>query len=873
MFRRVIWIFLTLCRVLPAAAAGLEDASGFLTARQALADGLPEVAAVKAQRLLNDKSLSQVDRQKLATFAAEAWTRAGRAAPVLALAAAHDLHDEHFWRAQAHALQGQLAQAREELTSGRPSLSSQARLLLGQVLCALGEEDAAREEVEPLLIHELAAIRRHARLLLAEIETAAGKVHAAFRLLDEEPDPADATAGLIRARCLMVANRLAEARSILEQLLQLPTGGEHARHAAGILLAELWLQENQPEKAFAHLVKLLDTTITSQSWTHAFEVLDRAWMALPEPRVLPEVITRWVTQGSQAQQVPEPSAALLQAAGVFRGHAEFILARWLHAAGRPQEAAGLLEGFLILHPGHPRRSAALRTAMGIYAAFKADVRVLQLSESWRADFSGDEGGTLVDFLAGGIQFRRAEFSQAQESFQAAANVATSFSERRRSLFNAAVSALRGGDLVLYLGLLAQLEASGGSQDATGDSAADLQIEKALEAAARQQDDAEESLRTFITTRPGHPRLPEARLALAEWLLQSHPPRPDEARRLLSEVKLPAEPRSAARDNLAQRVDRARLWLHEATGDLKGLPTECATFAKAWPASPFLPEVRMKEASAHFQLADFASARTCFEIAAKEHPQSPHADTALYFAALSAMSVMSAEGRERALAIWDMLAKKSGPLAIASRRQQALAYRRQADLPAALKALDQVLAVQSLDAETRYLTLCEKAEVLLLLGKNDRASLAQAATLLRELLDQRGTLSFRWRAQAGFTLATVLHEAGSDAEALEACYDTLRAADVTPPASPADHLWFSKAGFFGIELLEDAHQWEAAAKLAEQLAHVNGPRANDARQIATKIRLEHFLWDGPTPSPPVQPVLPAIPVPEPPPTPPALKKKK
>jgi hypothetical protein len=29
----------------------------------------------------------------------------------------------------------------------------------------------------------------------------------------------------------------------------------------------------------------------------------------------------------------------------------------------------------------------------------------------------------------------------------------------------------------------------------------------------------------------------------------------------------------------------------------------------------------------------------------------------------------------------------------------------------------------------------------------------------------------------------------------------------------------------------------------------------------KIRLEHFLWDGPKPTPPVQPALPAIPVPE------------
>ncbi|MFM7606530.1 MAG: hypothetical protein ACKO8Z_15210, partial [Prosthecobacter sp.] len=59
-------------------------------------------------------------------------------------------------------------------------------------------------------------------------------------------------------------------------------------------------------------------------------------------------------------------------------------------------------------------------------------------------------------------------------------------------------------------------------------------------------------------------------------------------------------------------------------------------------------------------------------------------------------------------------------------------------------------------------------------------------------------------------------------------------------------------------LEDAHQWEAAAKLAEQIAQVRGARADDARQAATKIRLEHFLWDGPKPKPPAQPNLPFTP---------------
>jgi len=73
--------------------------------------------------------------------------------------------------------------------------------------------------------------------------------------------------------------------------------------------------------------------------------------------------------------------------------------------------------------------------------------------------------------------------------------------------------------------------------------------------------------------------------------------------------------------------------------------------------------------------------------------------------------------------------------------------------------------------------------------------------------------------------------------------------MTPPASPADYIWFAKAGFFGVDLLEAARQWEPAARLAEQIAQRPGDRAAEARERATKIRLEHFLWDGPAPTPP------------------------
>ena len=214
--------------------------------------------------------------------------------------------------------------------------------------------------------------------------------------------------------------------------------------------------------------------------------------------------------------------------------------------------------------------------------------------------------------------------------------------------------------------------------------------------------------------------------------------------------------------------------------------------------------------------------------------------------MSATSVMSAEGRTRAIAIWEDLAQKNGPLAVAARRQQALSERLQGNHAAALAALDKVLDMKALDPEQRLMTICEKAELLLLLGKTEPARLDAAADLLDAFLTDPA-LPFMWKARAGFTLASIHHDAKHDTEALEACYNVLRAADMTPPTSPADYVWFSKAGFFGVDLLEASRQWEAAARLAEQIAQRPGDRAVEARERATKIRLEHFLWEGPAPT--------------------------
>lgn len=821
-------------------SAGLDDAPEFVAARQALSDGLPGVAAVKAERMLKQKGWTRAETRHLATFAAEAWARGEEADRVLALAEAHDLDDEMFWRAQALALKGAFVAARKVITEDdQTPRQPRTRLLLAQILAALGENTDARKEIEPLVAGD-GPLRDQARRLQTEMDLSDGKPGAALADASQ-----DAAASYLRARALLQQGQSAAAKQLLETMPGVAGGGERVQHAAILLQAEILLQQRQFAEAHEHLLKFLDTTVETGLWTEGFDLLDHAHQRLQEPRELPEAVLRWVSSGNTAQQQPEPSLALVKATEELRGHALFILAKWLASVQRGMEAVSLLEAMLQTQDAHPRRADAMRLAMELHAAQGADERVLALADDWR-QLSGGASAT-VDFTAGGMLFRRGDHLQALRLFQNAANIATTLTDRRRALFNAAVTAVSAGDFTLYQSLLGQLEvvtsAAGAGQGAE-DSAATLELEKALFAAAKRQPEAELALRAFIRAHPGHPRFADACVALAEWLLMAVPPRVQDARITLDATTAA----TTLSPSQMQRIDLTRLWLHDAEGNLKELLAEGAAFLNAWPKSTFVPEVRMKIAGAHYRLEDFASARTEFEIIARDYPDTANADTALYFAAMSASSVMSAEGRVRALATWEELAQKGGPLAVAARRQQALSERAQGRLTEALAALDKLLALKTLDAEQRRLTTCEKAEVLLLLGKTEPERLAAAISLLDAFLADL-SLPFFWKARAGFTLAMAHHDAKRDTEALEACYNVLRTAHITPPSSPADYVWFAKTSFFGIDLLEAAHQWEAAARLAEQVAQRRGDREQEARERATKIRLEHFLWDGPAPTPP------------------------
>ncbi|MCW0220730.1 MAG: outer membrane protein assembly factor BamD, partial [Prosthecobacter sp.] len=483
---------------------------------------------------------------------------------------------------------------------------------------------------------------------------------------------------------------------------------------------------------------------------------------------------------------------------------------------------------------------AMRLALETYGAQKVDKRVTALANQWRQSYGGGQSA-MVDFVTGGTAFSRSEYSQAAALFQAAANVAATLAERRAALYNAGIAALRAGELVMYQGILGQLEiVSAGVPTAiqTGDTAADLELDQALSLAGSDPVTATDQLRTFIQKHPEHPRRVQAHLALAETLLGQIPTDFVSIEKALNA----AASQPSLTDRQRQQIAITHLWMLDKQGQLKVLTEAGAEFLKTWPTSSQAATVRMKVADAYYRLENFANARTEFELVAQENPDTPFADTALYFAGMSAISMMSDEGRDTAIKLWQELAERGGPLSVPARQQQALAKRRAGQEAEALTLLDSLLTEKNLPEDMHRSITCERAEILMLMGKTDPTQLDKAVTSLRELL-RENDLNYLWSARAGYTLAAVLNTAGRTTEALEACYNVVQASGFTGPTNPAEFRWYYRAGFFGIDLLEASKEWEAAARLAEKLALSSGERATEAKELATRIRLEHFLWDA------------------------------
>ena len=281
-----------------------------------------------------------------------------------------------------------------------------------------------------------------------------------------------------------------------------------------------------------------------------------------------------------------------------------------------------------------------------------------------------------------------------------------------------------------------------------------------------------------------------------------------------------------------------IWIEDSAGADETKVVELAKrFLEQHGASPFAPEVRMKLAEIYYRRQDFANAQTQFEILAKENPDNPLGENALFFAAESAMSSMGERSLDRAIVLFDQVVRLNGALRWPARNEQAIIERKLGKPQDALVLYDEVLKSDAGPPEKRE-ALCGKGDIFFEMGGSHPENYQRALDIYEQLASDKNT-PIHWRNQALFKKALCLEKKNDRPGALATFYKVLE--DEARPDRRSELFWYYKAGFNAARLLEDDSKWESAVAVYEKLAATGGSRSEEAKARLNRLRLEHFLW--------------------------------
>jgi outer membrane protein assembly factor BamD (BamD/ComL family) len=793
-------------------SAELAEASAPLT------QGVPEVAVVRLQALLN-RNLPDAEWRAVAEKLAEAQVAAEKPEDTLLLSAdprVRELSWAKFWRAQAFADLNRWADALplyEELAANEASpFRGAATFGAAEMLRALGKREDALSKLNLLFHNREWAIR--AQLRAAELYIQMGDAHHAQRLLEELKPLSVAERRerrLLRGRLELLLQRPERAIGMFQALLKRPEKSGHATLIAALFgLAEAHLQLKTPEAGDDFLEQFIDLHPADPDLPLIFAKLDDLYRI--EHKSSRNELEKWVRRPEEPR----------------RTFARWYLARLEIRAGRRERARQLFSD--LRHTSI--KSPAIAPALLEFAQFEVEDRhfdeAIAILDDARLLHPEPALLARIDFLSAQAHYLAKQLDTATAAFELIAHSNSPWA--KAALFNASTGWLQLGNHAHFLVDYTELEQEGGDKE----SRANLRLEEGLMQAAKGDKKAETSLHQFIRDFPKNPRVSEAWVALAELAFHSSPPRVNEARTYLARATESA-PTAAA----AERADYLNVWVEEAVGGNDTKVIELAKrFLQQHGLSPFAPEVRMKLAELYYRRQDFANAQTQFEIIAQQNPDDALAEKALFFAAESAMSSMGEHSLDRAIVLFDQVVQKNGAMRWPARNEEALIERKLGKTKDALALYDDVLKSAAPQSEKRE-ALCGKGDIFFEMGGNENY---QQAIKIYDQLASDTNESSDWRNQALFKKALCLEKKNDRAGALETFYKILE--DPAVPGRPDEQrelFWYYKAGFNAARLLEEDSKWESAAAIYERLVAAGGNRSEEAKARLNHLRLEHFLW--------------------------------
>ncbi|MDA7509319.1 hypothetical protein N8481_00825 [Akkermansiaceae bacterium] len=228
----------------------------------------------------------------------------------------------------------------------------------------------------------------------------------------------------------------------------------------------------------------------------------------------------------------------------------------------------------------------------------------------------------------------------------------------------------------------------------------------------------------------------------------------------------------------------------------------------------------------------------FELLIEKYPASEFTDPARYYSALTSTALKTDSADKTAILRFRELIDKKGVLAneAAINLCSLLIDRNQQE-----RALGEIVTFlknenNSQSDQRRFLVLGADA--------SNQIGQHQIALEFYESLLKLENLPASTQNRAHYISGQALEKLGENAQALESYFRVINREFSPETTTSLEWKWYDKCGIEGaLSLLEREERWKAAIQLAEKIGRSGSPRAEDARKIAERIGLEHFIYRG------------------------------
>lgn len=824
---------------------------------RALAANLPDVAATRFRRQLQEEPGSPADQLRLRILLAESLVRSQQPEQAKVVLNHETLRDSvvaTFWKAQAHHACGEIQAAIDLLdqviAAPKAPHADEAILTRARLLARMGNFRDAIAGLN-LLTTTPSPLATRAKLDQTKLLLHTGKIEDARKVLPS----VQSLSGVNRLDGLLLEASLLHAESSFPQsaqafkniLSRYQKEGEPlpiALHPAVIGFANSLIALQQRTEATDAILSFIQNYPDSPQLHEAFTLLRPLLLKTNgnEDPVVTLIMARLVewsksppalsyailpdTRAGAADRMPQrstfPSPEL---------HAQALFLRLLSfAQSNDAENSDSLRRLTTQmrweHPAHPlTQSAIVELARHWYRLQRPEQACDLLENLLLMPATGTPEIEALLLLAKN-SFDQKDFAAAATAFEKAAR-GLQGNARSDAIFNAGAAYLLASDQAEFQRL---------SESASPTLRANLQLERALFAAKEQPQLALSLLDHFIVEHPKHPRLLEARLVMAFCALEQIPPATSMAKALLETI--------AEEKNYADQILLAQIQWAAASQNHPLIIALCQKFLNNYPDSPQFAKVTLTLGSALYQNGDLNDARQILQKLEKTH--SDQAAPALLLAARAAARTGTPQSLAESMALFDKIIQSSSPLATFASLEKA---RTQIDSKSPNALLQAATSMQTL-----YPTLHPKPslqitagllwmEALYALGGSDSTQHQKGLTVQESLLS-RADLSADDRNRICYFRGLTQEQLNQADQALETYYQVIESAT---PNHPAHWDFFERCGFNAIALLEKQQRWESAIALAQQLARFPSPRAKEAAERANQLSLEHMILDESVPN--------------------------